>query len=138
MDKGKANHRTPPQETGPSAKLEKRGAGPAGSGWLVARVPVAGSTITIGPQSETPHNRPASRSQSFVTSSKYCLATCGWTCASATVAAPGSTSRNSAFRVYRVFLVIFPPEFTITDHGRQRYRRKVISANPWFLDCTPI
>ena len=44
--------------------------GPSGSGWLVACVPVAWSTITIGPQSDTPHNRPASRSQSFVVSSK--------------------------------------------------------------------
>jgi hypothetical protein len=31
----------PPQDTGPSAKPEKRGTGPSGSGWLVARVPVA-------------------------------------------------------------------------------------------------
>jgi hypothetical protein len=49
-----ANHRNPPHETGPSAKPEKRGGGPSGSGWLVARVPVAWSTITIGPQSDTP------------------------------------------------------------------------------------
>ena len=41
MYKGKANHRNPPQETGPSAKPGKRGGGPSGSGWLVARVPVA-------------------------------------------------------------------------------------------------
>ncbi len=50
------NHRNPPQETGPSAKPGKRGGCPSGSGWLVARVPVAWSTITIGPQSDTPHN----------------------------------------------------------------------------------
>jgi hypothetical protein len=69
-DKGKLNHRTPPHVTGPSAKPEKRGVGPAGSGWLVARVPVAWSTITSGPQSDTPHSRPASRSQSVVASLK--------------------------------------------------------------------
>jgi hypothetical protein len=69
-DKGKLNHRTPPHMTGPSAKPEKRGVGPAGSGWLVARVPVAWSTITSGPQSDTPHSRPASRSQSVVASLK--------------------------------------------------------------------
>ena len=62
-----ANHRCPPQETGPSAKPEKRGTGPAGSGRHVARVPVLWSKITSGPQSDTPHCRPASRSQSFVT-----------------------------------------------------------------------
>ncbi|MEO8098359.1 MAG: hypothetical protein ABI811_11715 [Acidobacteriota bacterium] len=70
MDKGMANHRNPPHETGPSAKPEKRGVGPAGSGWLVARVPVAGSTITSGPQSDTPQSRPASRSQRVVASLK--------------------------------------------------------------------
>ena len=70
MYKGKLNHRNPPQETGPSTKPDKRGSGPSGSGWLVARVPVAYSKITIGPQSDTPHNRPASRSQSVVASLK--------------------------------------------------------------------
>jgi len=33
---------------------------------------------------------------------------CGWTCASAAVAPPSSTSRNSAFRSDRVCVVIFP------------------------------
>src|SRR5262249_47709054 len=55
-----------------------------------------------------PHNRPASRSQSFLASSKYRLTTWGWTCASAAVAAPSSTSRNSAFKSCRVCVVIFP------------------------------
>src|SRR5690242_47046 len=54
MNRGKANHRDPPQVTGPSALPGNRGGGPSGSGWLVARVPVAWSKITIGPQSDTP------------------------------------------------------------------------------------
>ena len=67
---GQTNQRNPPQVTGPSAKPRNRGSGPLGSGWLAARVPVAGSKITIGPHSDTPHNFPASRSQSAVASSK--------------------------------------------------------------------
>src|SRR5262245_1155661 len=105
MYKGKLNRRNPPHETGPSAKPEKRGGGPPGSGWLVARVPVAWSTITIGPQSDTPHSRPASRAQSIVASSKYRWASCGWTCAFAAAAAPSGTSRNSSLLSwYRIFM----------------------------------
>src|SRR5262249_8189679 len=44
----------------------------------------------------------------LVTSSKYPFASCGWNCASAAVAAPSSTNRNSTFRSYRVCAVIFP------------------------------
>ena len=52
-EQGKAEPPHPaPRRRGASAKPEKRGVGPAGSGWLVARVPLAWSTeITSGPQS---------------------------------------------------------------------------------------
>ena len=72
MDKGKAEPPLPaPRDGAVLRKPKKRGVGPAGSGWLAARVPVAaGSAITSGPQSDTPHSRPASRSQSVAASSK--------------------------------------------------------------------
>jgi hypothetical protein len=89
-------------------ETEKAGRRPSGSGWLVARVPVAGSTITIGPQSDTPHNRPASRSQSFVTSSNHRWASLGWTCASADAAVPSSTSSGRVLKWCRM-LIRFPP-----------------------------
>ena len=59
-----ADHVVPPHCTGAFTKPISRGRSPAGAGWLVAIVPVAASAITIGPQSDTPHRRPPSRSQS--------------------------------------------------------------------------
>ncbi|MGC4054467.1 MAG: hypothetical protein QM757_35765 [Paludibaculum sp.] len=41
MERGQANQRNPPQETGPSASPGKRGSGPSGSGRRVAWVFVA-------------------------------------------------------------------------------------------------
>jgi hypothetical protein len=67
---GEAEPPQPAPGDGAVHETPKRSGSPAGSGWLVARVRVRWSTITIGPQSDTPHKRPASRSQSFVTSSK--------------------------------------------------------------------
>src|SRR5258708_27649026 len=120
MYKGQLNHRTPPHETGPSAKPGKRGGCPSGSGWLVARVPVAWSTITIGPQSDTPHNRPASRSQSFVASANHRWASCGWTCASAAPAATSSASSGRVLKWYRIFIALSPLRSFQTRRTRPR------------------
>src|SRR5689334_2776858 len=62
--------------------------------------------MTIGPQSETPHRRPASLSQSFVTSSNHCRATCGWTCADAVPPAPSSASSQGVLKRDGILIVL--------------------------------
>jgi hypothetical protein len=73
---GEPDVRIPPHETGPSTRPAKPSGDPSGSGWLVARVRVARSTITIGPQSDTAHSRPASRSQWACASLNHSAARC--------------------------------------------------------------
>src|ERR1043166_1757282 len=62
--------------------------------------------MTIGPQSETPHRRPASRSQSFVTSSNHCRASCGCTCADEVPPAPSSDSSQEALKRAGILIVL--------------------------------
>ena len=123
-------HRVSPHVSAVFANPRAGGGAASGMGLFPTRVFVAASAMTIGPQSDVPHNRPASFSQNAAASSKYRLASAvsTWAAAGAARAGEKTTSLRLSARpatlAERNKTAVASLSITVATHADSRVFRR--------------